>query len=378
MKLLLSSRLLCWGTRVILGGASVVFALGQAGLQDGAAQSWTTTTQTTGPNTAPTRTTERHTKSGNRTVDKKNVEVLNANGVYGPYYDVETETVQENATTTRSVERTYNPGVNGTKQISQVSEEETQNSENGDANRVRTTSNPDSNGNLQVVRREVTEAKMKDPESRDTQTTVYLIDVGGELAPSMKIDEQQKRGVNGELELVKTTSLRDANGGWQVYEVGERTIKENGQNRSTVERLSRRDYDGNVSPVSQVISHDAQINGQAATTAETYSIDVPGSPRDGKLHLVEHGATVEKRDPGRTTTEQQIDQPDPGDPQAGLGISTKITNVIVPNAQGTEETHTISVRNPDETNYGVVSVETKKTDQIPAIQVQIAPADKRK
>jgi hypothetical protein len=219
---------------------------------------------------------------------------------------------------------------------------------------------------------------MKDPESRDTQTTVYLIDVGGELAPSMKIDEQQKRGVNGELELVKTTSLRDANGGWQVYEVGERTIKENGQNRNTVERLSRRDYDGNVSPVSQVISHDTQINGQAATTTETYSIDVPGSPRDGKLHLIEHGATVEKSAPGRTTTEQQIEQPDPGDPQAGLGISTKKINVIISNAQGTVETHTISTRNSDEAHFTVVSVETKKTDQIPAIQVQIAPSFKRK
>ena len=29
----------------------------------------------------------------------------------------------------------------------------------------------------------------------------------------MRIDEQQKRGLNGELELMKTTSLRDANGG---------------------------------------------------------------------------------------------------------------------------------------------------------------------
>ena len=116
MKLFLRSCVLRWGTTIVVGGALVVFALGQTG-QNGAFQSWTATTQTTAPNTNPTRTTESHTKSGNRTLDKKNVEVLNADGVYEPYYDVETETVQENVSTTRSIARTYNPGVSGTKQL---------------------------------------------------------------------------------------------------------------------------------------------------------------------------------------------------------------------------------------------------------------------
>ena len=360
-----------------MGGALVVFALGQTG-QNGGVQSWTGTTQTMAPNTNPTRTTESHTRSGTRTFDKKNVEVLNADGVYEPYYDVETETVQENATTTRSIARTYNPGVNGTKELSQVTEEEAQDSENGDANRVRTTSNPDSNGNLQVVEREVTDATKKDSELLNTQTTVFLIDISGTLAPTMQIHEQQKRGVNGELALVKTTSLRDANGGWQVYEVGEQTIKEDGQNRSIDERISRRDFEGNVSPVSQVVSYAAQVNGEATTTADRYSIDVPGSARDGKLHLVERGTTVQKNDPGRTTTERQIELPDPGDPQAGLVVSMKTSNVVVSDLQETEETDTTSTRNPDGANFSVVSVETKKTDQIPAIQVQIAPSDKPK
>jgi len=377
MKLFTRSSALRWGTTIVMGGALVVFALGQTG-QSGAVQSWTASTQTTAPNTNPTRTTESHTKSGNLTLDKKSVEVLSADGVYQPYYDVETETVQENVSTTRSIARTYNAGVNGTKELAQVTEEEAQNSANGNASSVRTTSNPDSNGNLQVVQREVTEAKMKDPESRDTQTTVYLIDISGQLAPRMRIDEQQKRGINGELKLVKTTSLRDANGGWQAYEVSERTIKEDDRNRSTEERISRRDFEGNISPVSKVVSHDAQVNGQATTTTESFSIDVPGSARDGKLHLVERGTTVQKNDPGRTTTEQQIEQPDPGDLQAGLVVSTKTSNVVVSDVQGTDETNTISVLNPDNANFSVVSVETKKTDQTPAIQVQIAPSDKPK
>jgi len=95
-------------------------------------------------NATPTRTTESHTKSGNRIFDKKSVEVLGADGKYVPYFDVETETVQENATTVQAITRTYAPGANGEKQLVQLTQEETQASANGDSSTVRKTSNPDS------------------------------------------------------------------------------------------------------------------------------------------------------------------------------------------------------------------------------------------
>ena len=94
--------------------------------------------------------------------------------------------------------------------------------------------------------------------------------------------------------------------------------------------------------------------------------------------LVPAKTVVQKNDPGRTTTEHLIEQVDTGDPQAGLVVSTKITNVIVSKAEGTKETDTISARNPDNAGFSVVSTETKKTDQIPAIQVRITPSDKPK
>jgi len=351
--------------------------LAQTASQNDTAQSWTVTTQTAASSSNPARTTESHTKSGNRTFDKKSVEVLNFDGKYEPYYEVETETVQENASTIRSVARTYNPGVNGEKQLSQVMEEETRTSANGDANTVRTTSNPDSNGNLQVVQREVTERTKNGPEPQNTQTTIYLIDISGKLAPSMQIREQQKRGLDGDMEIKKTTFLLDGNGDWQVAEVSDRTIKDDGQNRTIEDRTARRDFEGNVSPVSHVIAKDTQLNGKATGTVEKYSIDVPGSTRDDKLHLVQKTTTVQTKDPPRISTEQQVEQPDPGDPQAGLGITQKTTDMAVVGVSGTEETNTVSVRNPDG-YFEVVSVETKKSDRIPGIQVQISPSDKPK
>jgi hypothetical protein len=70
-------------------------------------QSWTATTETSGANTKASRTMESHTKSGDRSVDKQRVEVPGPNGGYQPYSETEKETIQVNATTTRTVERSY-------------------------------------------------------------------------------------------------------------------------------------------------------------------------------------------------------------------------------------------------------------------------------
>jgi len=193
----------------------------------------------------------------------------------------------------------------------------------------------------------------------------------------MQVREQQRRAINGQIESVKTTLLPDANGGWQVHEVGERTVKEDGQNRTTDERISRRDFEGNVSLATRVVTRDSVSNGQATRTSETYSIDLPGSTRDGKLHLTEQSASVQTRSHGRTTTEQHISEPDPGDPQRGLSVSTKTKDVVVAGQSGTEKASTVSARDPDG-NFNVVSVEIKKLDNVPAIQIQIAPPDNPK
>src|SRR5215470_7041042 len=116
-------------------------------------QSWTASTQRAANNTNPARTTETHTKIGNRVIDKKTVEVLGPTGQYQPYSQTETETIQEN-NTTRSIVRSYCPGLNGGEQLTQQTEETTQHLSDGQVRVVRMISSPDDSGKLQVVQRE--------------------------------------------------------------------------------------------------------------------------------------------------------------------------------------------------------------------------------
>src|SRR5262245_2570541 len=92
----------------IVGVAWTMFAHAQASAPS-ADQSWTATSQTVTSNSNPLRTTESHTQTGNRTVDQKTVEIIGPDGKYQPYFEVETETIQESPTVRRSVTRKYNP-----------------------------------------------------------------------------------------------------------------------------------------------------------------------------------------------------------------------------------------------------------------------------
>src|SRR5215470_11542921 len=144
--------------------------------------SWTATSHTGLSNADPTRTTESHVKSGNRTVVKKTVEVLDPDGQYQPYLYTETETIQESATATRSITRTYTPGQDRQQHLTQVNETQTQNSPDGRVRTIRTTSNLDGEGNMRVSEREVA-ITTGSPESKQTQTTIYQPNIEGKLAP---------------------------------------------------------------------------------------------------------------------------------------------------------------------------------------------------
>ena len=76
---------------------------------EAADESWTSASQSSIANANPYRTTESHLKSGNRTLDKKTVEVRGPDGTYQLYYRTETETIQESPTLTRCITRTYIP-----------------------------------------------------------------------------------------------------------------------------------------------------------------------------------------------------------------------------------------------------------------------------
>jgi hypothetical protein len=361
---------------VILCVGSAVCAQAQDAQPNNKNESWTATMQSSVGSTNPSRTTESQVTSGDRTVDKLSVEELGPNGRYEPDYETEKETVHVNATTTRTEVRTYKWDVNGQRNLVGVTKEEAKSSEGGDAQVVRTTLSSDANGNLQVMQREVADTRKISPNAQETKTTFYLLDGNGGLTPSLQTHELQKRSADKTVEVKKTTLAQDSNGNWKVGEVKESTIKEDGKNRTSEERVSSSDSEGRLSEVSRTVDNETETAaGEKSNTVVTYSTEVPGLAPDGSLHLNRRVTTVQKRDPGGKTTEQQVEQPNPGDPNAGLQVSTRTKYIVQYGGSGTLQTKTIQVRDVNGT-LNVDAVETQKSDQVPAEQIRIAPSDK--
>jgi hypothetical protein len=338
-------------------------------------QSWTATTQTHVDNTNPLRTTESHFKSGNRAVDKQIVEVLGPDGQYQPGSDTETETIHLNATTTRTVVRTYGWDANGQRYLMKLTEEEARDSASGDVHEVRTTSSSDGNGNLHVVLREVADTKKTSPYAQETKTTVYLADGNGGFTPSVQTRELQKRNAGDETEVRTTTLFPGANGNWELGEVGEKTIKDDGNKRTIEDRVSRPDSEGELSEFSHTVSKETETApGEISNTVETYSTVVPGVAQDGSLHLKQRVTTVRNKSSDRKTTEQQVEQPNPGNPTDGLQVRAKTKYTVQYAASATQQTKTVQMRDTNGT-FSVVSDETQKTQAVPPTQVPVAPSD---
>jgi hypothetical protein len=253
-----------------------------------------------------------------------------------------------------------------------VTEEEAKDLPNGESNVVQTTSKPTPEGDLQIVEREDVETRKGGPESQDTKSTTYRTDSGGNISgnpvPIRQTDEQQKREDNGRIETTKTAKLvASGNGGLQLAEISEKVVKQDGENRTSEERVSLADFEGNLSEVSRTVVKDTQGHGQNLETAETYSVDVPGRSRDGQFHLVQRITTVRSGDAGRTTTEHQIEQIDPVG--LDLKVMTKTSEVMTSGPAGSEKRKTTRSRNPDGT-FSVISVETSDSDKAPGPELQ--------
>jgi len=336
-------------------------------------ESWTTTAESKAENSNPARTMESYTKSGNRSVDKQRVEVLGTDGHYQPDSDTETETIHVNDSTTRTVVRTYRWDGNGRRQLSQVTEEDARTTASGDKQVTRTTSNSDVNGYFQVVQREVAETTKSSPDTQETKTTLYQADGNGGFSTLLQTHELEKRNADHSVEVQKTLLLPDGNGNWQVGEVKDQTIKEDGKNRTTEERISRPDVNGKLSELSRTVGQETETAaGEKSSTVDTYSIQLPGSSSSGTLQLKRRVTTIQKKDSTGEKAEQQVEEPNLGTPSDGLQSSAKTKYVVQYAAAGTQKTKTTQVRD-SAGNFSVVSAETQKSDRPP--QAPEKPAD---
>jgi hypothetical protein len=342
-------------------------------------KSWTATTDLKSddliPQRLPVRIIESHSQNGNRTLDKRSVEIRGTDGHFEPYQDIERETLTVDATSVRTTTRTFAWDVNGIKALAQVTEEEKHILPGDDSNMVRVTYNPDVNGRLQPVQREIVDTKNISKDLEETNTTVMLTSINGGLAPAFKTHELRKRAANDTVETEKTTWLPDVNGKWQLSETRQNTTTQEAKDRRIEERVFRPDAEGKLGQISHVVSKETEsIPGEKHSVVETYSIDVPGTTQDGSLHLVERKTSTESSSsPAERATEQKVEQTNPGDPGSGLRVSVLIEGRMVPGPSGEQSVVTIQARDSNG-NFGIVSVDTTKADRIPTIQVQQTPA----
>ena len=343
--------------------------------------SWTATTDLKSddllPQRIPVRIIESHSQNGNRTLNKRSVEIRGTDGHFEPYQDIERETITVDAFTVKTTMRTYARDVNGMTALVQVTEEEKHILPGDDSNIVRVTYNPDVNGRLQPVQREIVETKKAGKDLEETNTTVLLTNINGGLAPAFKTHELRKRGANDTVETEKTTWLPDVNGKWQLSEIRHNIATQGAKDRSIEERASRPDAEGKLGQISRVLSHETEsTSGDKRSVVETYSIDVPGTTRDGSLHLVDRKTSTESSSStGERATEQKVEQINPGDPGSGLRVSVLVDGKIVPELSGEQSTVTIRARDSNG-SFGIVSVDMTKADRIPTVQIQQTPAQK--
>jgi hypothetical protein len=372
---------LTWFALAILPFCTFIPCLGAqtSDAQASESQSWTKTTESQTANMNPTRTTESHKKSANGTEDHQTVERLGADGHYEPYYDIEKESVQVNGTTTRTIERTFARDASGQRILTRVTEEEKQSLPAGGEKVVRTTSNADLEGHLQVAQREVTNTKKINPEVQEKNTTVFLSDGQGGMAPSVQIQQREKRSADHTVEVQTSTLLPDGSGKWQVHERKESTTKEDGKGRTTEEQVLHANDEGKLTPISRTLSKESETAaGEKKNIIETYSKDVTGSAGEGNLQL-DQRVTVVKRagSDGAQTTEKRTEQRNLVEPASGLQVTSQTLDTVKPGSSGIGETTKIEARDVNG-SFTVVSFDTQKSDNVHAIDVDIAPQNKAK
>ena len=357
-------------------GFLVLASLSRANSQDPSGKrdgSWTASSQTASENTSPTRTSETYTKVGNRSIHKMTTEVLAPGGGYQPYWETESETIQEDAKSGRTIVRSYSPGPNGGMLLVQVMEEKKQQLPSGEMGTVRTTSNPDEYDNLKVVQQEVGHTKKAGPGLEETQTTIYRADERGTLVTTTNIQEEKKAVADGRIQTTRTTTALDLSGTWEVTERVQTTEKTGGQNRTAESVISRPDFEGNLSEVTRTASRQSQTDGQVLLTTQRYSKNVPGASPDGRFYLVEQTTASQRQEPKGAIAEQKTEHFDPVGGELKVMMTT--SSISTAGQSGGEGTTLTSVRGLDG-DFSIVSSETRRTTQIP-IQVQMSPADQQ-
>ena len=340
--------------------------------------SWNANSQQSDPNGAlnPVRSHTTHSEVDGRVVDKTVFERLGPDGRYVPYSEIERELVKVNDTATRTVERSYGRDADGRRTLAQETREEARSFADGAKKVTRTTSNPDGNGALQVVQRAEIDSKTVSPGVRDTSTTLFSADGRGGLGATMRIEERERKTDASTVEFTKSTSLADGVGHWALSERREGTTRQDAGGTTKDERVLRPDANGKMAVVDRTVSKEGP--GGAGTT-ETYSTNVPGQAGSDGLQLVRRESSVERTGAGgERQLIRKVEQPNPGEPGAGVRVTQEAIDIVRPGANGVDRQQSTIVTRDANGNMNAVWVDMGSSNKPAAVKAEPVPAKKSK
>ena len=197
----------------------------------------------------------------------------------------------------------------------------------------------------------------------------------------MRINERERQTDAMNVEFTKSTSLLDGAGHWTVSEVREGTSRqEPGGARTMEERVLRPDASGKLAVAERTVSKESVAGtGEKSDITETYSTDVPGQAGDEGLRLVRRESTVHRTNAsGARSTTERVEQPNPGDPGAGLHVTQEAIDIVRPGANGVAAQSRTILAPDSNGQLKAVWVDMGSTDNPAAVKVDTAPAKKAK
>jgi hypothetical protein len=277
------------------------------------------------------------------------LETLEVDGRYQPSVEMEQETIQVNAQTTRVVRRLFARDADGRRKLIELTQEGQQ-SLGGDKQRVvRTTFKPTLDGHMQVTREEIQETSRLSPQTTQTETSILQPDINGGFTAVEKVSEIEEQKGPGVMETKRTQLLPDGNGRWETYQSVERVVRSQDGEVRAEEQVYRRDANRQLSLAERTVSRERKdAAGAEQQVTEVYSSNIAGTTRegDGRLQLDRRvRITRSSRPDGSQQTVQELEQRSLVAPNEGLQGTERVVEWLRPaGAAGTEMKKSVQAR----------------------------------
>ena len=227
-----------------------------------------------------------------------------------------------------------------------------------------------------MVQRAIIDSKQVGPGVRETKTTLFSADGSGGLGPTVEIEERERHTDATTTEFTRSTSLSDGAGHFKLSEVREGTSRqEPGGGQTRKETVLRPDASGKMLVAERTVSRESAGGPQEQNDiTETYSTNVPGQAGDDRLQLVRRESTVQQTSAsGERSTTTRVEQPNPGDPGAGLHVTQETIDIVRPGANGTAGESSTIFTSDSNGHLDAVWVDMEKTNNPAVVTVDIAP-----